>query len=330
MLDEIAMNRDTYSFEEADQRVEQFERLLRQNGIAIQPNSPLERLCLSVHDVLYKHRVPSSQDPLADIRPWLREVIGMNDLIHKLLRVQHHASFRQMARHLSLLNSGYPLQNIPTSVLDQSSNKIFELLLAAAVMQHGTDVELDDPENSGGDNPDVLATIGAKRWGFACKVAHSGNGKTIFDSISKGVEQIEVSPAEVGLVVVNLKNILRHDNYWSILNVDEWRSGQSPVFSGYSSVDDAVDAMNQEVSGIEQQIRKDVDPGDLAETFFGKKSIPAIAFYVATAITTVLLSSPIPASLGFIRMFEIGQVRPEDREHLTLVNDGIQYSPRLI
>jgi hypothetical protein len=268
---------------------------------------------------------------IADIRPWLREVLGMNDLIHKLLRVQHHASFKQITKHLSLLNSGFPPQNIPASVLDQSSNKIFELLLAAAIMQHGTDVELDDPKNPRGDNPDVLATIGARRWGFACKVAHSGNGKTIFDSISKGVDQIEVSPAaEVGLVVVNIKNIIRHDDYWSILNLDEWRSGQSPVFSGYPSADDAVAALNQEVSGIAQQIIKDVDPGDLVETFLGKKSILAIAFYVATAIGTVLLSSPMSASLGFIRMFEVGQVRPEDQEDLNLVNDGMQYSPRLI
>jgi hypothetical protein len=282
-----------------------------------------------VHDVLYKHRVPSSQDPLADIRPWLREALGMNALIHKLLRVEHHASFKQITKHLSLLNSGFPPQNIPASVLDQSSNKIFELLLAAAIMQHGTDVELDDPKNPRGDNPDVLATISARRWGFACKVAHSRNGKTIFDSIRKGVKQIEVSPAEVGLVVVNIKNIIQHDDYWSILNLDEWRSGQSPVFSGYPSADDAVAALNEEVSGIAQQIIKDVDPGDLVETFLGKKSIPAIAFYVAMAIGTVLLSSPMPASVGFIRMFEVAQVRPEDEEHLSLVNDGMQYSPRL-
>ena len=52
-----------------------------------------------------------------------------------------------------------PLQTTAGPGTDSGANKLFELLVACFAMQCGTDVALDDPDSSKGDNPDVLVTV---------------------------------------------------------------------------------------------------------------------------------------------------------------------------
>jgi hypothetical protein len=40
-------------------------------------------------------------------------------------------------------------------------------------------VQLDDPVNSAGDNPDVIAMFDGIRWGIACKVLHGSHPQSI-------------------------------------------------------------------------------------------------------------------------------------------------------
>lgn len=329
MSNGFKLNEEMYSFEQATQRFEAFESFLLENGIRIKPESELERLCLSIYDVLYKHNVPASQDPNADIRPLLRDILGMNALIHKILKVKDCPTVKTIVAHLDLLNQGNPLQNVLTPVTDQASNKIFELLIACAFMIHATDVELEDPYVSKGDNPDVLGSLCDYRFGIACKVAHALKGKTIFDTIEKGVNQIERSPAEVGVVIINVKNIINHDNYWTITNQQEWKSGAEPLFSGYKDYKYARDLLIQEVNSIADIVFEAVAANDLKELFNGKKSIPVLLFFVSTAIGTVIGGKPLPSSLGFLRMFTIDSISSNESRLIKLLNDGLQYRPRL-
>ncbi len=62
-----------------------------------------------------------------------------------------------MIPHLALLNAGSFLQNTRALTNDQASNKLFELLIGLAALNiPNTKVELDDPDHSKGDNPDVV------------------------------------------------------------------------------------------------------------------------------------------------------------------------------
>jgi hypothetical protein len=165
------MHKNTYTFTHAQELVMRFERVLLSIGIKIRPGSILERLCLNTVDLCEKHEHPELRPAdSVDIRPSYREMVGLFDLLVKLVSCEGHLAFPQLAPHLQLLNAGNPLQSVSTSVLDQDNNKLFELFLAALCLGVPVDdIVLDDPHSSRGDNPDVLATYQGKRWGLACK-----------------------------------------------------------------------------------------------------------------------------------------------------------------
>ncbi len=70
---------DMYSLREAEELVYKFESVLRGSGIEIAKNSELERLCLNILDVVEKHLNRNLRDPRADIGPYFRAFIGMQD-----------------------------------------------------------------------------------------------------------------------------------------------------------------------------------------------------------------------------------------------------------
>ena len=72
---------------------------------------------------------------------------------------------RPFKEHLALLNEGTPLQNVAAPRNDPSGDKVFELLIALGATRMGAEVTVDSPENSKGDNPDVIAAWKDARWG---------------------------------------------------------------------------------------------------------------------------------------------------------------------
>src|SRR5207245_2399261 len=84
-------------------------------------------------------------------------------------------------------------------------------------------------------NPDVLSTFDGVRWGFACKVLNSPTFSplTMFERLSDGIEQIEKSPAQVGCVVLNFKNVIDHNRTWPIRNPREVKAGHDPEFGAW-------------------------------------------------------------------------------------------------
>lgn len=323
------MNKDSYSFSKAQDDFEKFETLLRTKGIPVVPNSDLERLGLSVYDLLFRHEHPEIQNSNDDIRPFVREALGLNDLVGKVLKIKGNPSFGSLLDHFRLLNKGNPQQNAVTLVTDQASNKLFELLIACALMVHSDEVSLAHPDLENTDNPDVLARFGKALFGFACKVPHSPNGKTLFGNVRKAVEQINRSKADVGVVIMNLKNLLNHDDLWPILNETEWKNGAEPLFSGYLDSDDATNKLRSEVDQIVESIASEISKEDLVETFFGGKALPAIVFYVPTVVGTVVGGRPQLTSLGFLNMYEFGEIGADERIVLELLNDGFQLKQRL-
>jgi hypothetical protein len=232
------MNGQLASFADVQNMMFQFEQVLHQHDIAVRPGSQLDRSCLSVMDTLFQHEHSSARDEYADVRPIFSHALGLWEFAKKIVRLSSHPDFGVLVPHLKQMNDGGFLQNIRAGDrerTDQIPAKMFELLMAMAAMDVGCDLQLDDPEHPKGDNPDLITTINGVRWAFACKMMMGTSPVSLFERIEDGIEQIKRvaapnGPVKRGIVVVSLKNRIDYDEFWPILNSEQYRKGEPPLF----------------------------------------------------------------------------------------------------
>jgi|GEM_PF-1345722 len=303
----ITPKEERYSFADAVKRLHQFEEILQSHDIEIQSGSVLEELCLNTIDFLEQHRHPETIDPQRDFRREFAEVIGLQEIVRKLLRHRNHPDFSQLVEHLRLLNECFPAQNTPSPVTDEGSNKTFELLIGLCCMDFGRNITLDNPIASTGKNPDVLVEINGQTWGFACKVLHSPNSQTFFNNLQKGIEQIENSPATTGIVVFNLKNILNHDDYWRLTNKDQFLKGQEPLFSAFHNRDEAFAKLQADGEMIRQNVLGGIAPEYWNHLFDDKKAIPGFLHFVQMCAGLRHDVGVHPSLFGYFSMTPIGK-----------------------
>lgn len=209
------------SFGNLDRKAELLQVALEDIGVSINPGGALEDLCLLLKELADFHQGKLAPERSCDLRPRFRRASGFNHLASLILAVKDDPQLRKMSSHLNLLNRGTPTQNTPALANDPSANKTFELLMALAAIRIGsTCVELDDPDNSRGDNPDILADFDGETWGLACKVPGGDAPETLFERIKEGIEQIERSRATRGFVTLNFKNRFDHDSVMPDLGRD--------------------------------------------------------------------------------------------------------------
>lgn len=298
---------ERYLFADAVERLHQFEALLKSYRIQIQPGSILEQLCLNTIDVLEKHRHPETIDTGKDFRQELAEVIGLQEIVRKLLRHKWHPDFPQLVQHLRLLNECHPTQNTPAAVTDEGSNKSFELLFGLCSMDVGRNLVLDNPVVSTGDNPDILVDIEGVRWGFACKVLHSINSQTFFDNLKKGIDQIEKSAAATGVVLFNLKNVLKHDEYWQLTNRAEYLAGAEPLFSAFLDREAAFLRLTADGERIRQAILAGIEPQHWVALFDRKRAIPGFLLFIQMCAGLRDAIGVHPSLFGYLSMTPIGR-----------------------
>ncbi len=300
-------NEERYTFADAVERLHQFEQLLCTQNIGIQAGSILEQLCLNTMDILEKHRHPETIDAGQDLRQELAEVIGLQEIIRKVLRHQLHPDFPQLVAHLRLLNNCRPAQNTPAAVTDQGSNKIFELLIALCSIDVGQNILLDNPVTSTGDNPDILIDIDRDRWGVACKVLHSRNSQSFFDNLEKGIDQIERSRANTGVVVFNLKNVLNHDEYWQITNRPEYLAGAEPLFNAFPNREAAFTKLTNDGEHIRNSVIDGIEAQHWVNLFNHKKAIPGFLLFVQMCGGLRHDGGVHPSLFGYLSMTAIGR-----------------------
>ncbi|MBX3330539.1 MAG: hypothetical protein KF722_09070 [Nitrospira sp.] len=250
-------------------------------------------------------------DPQKDIRHEFREVLGIWVFLRQIVRLKDHACFPQFAPHLALLNKGTVVQNTQAPLCQEATNKIFELLFALALLDLSDDVVLDHPFSAKGDNPDVLATIDGQCWGFACKTIYGSSGKTFYDNLKKGVEQIEAAPkAQVGIVVMNFRNIINHEKCWPILNEVEYQNGAEPIFSAYSQPEEFVRERIIEMVGQKHdQVVTEIGLLDIMKLFIGKKTLSGYLAYCPTCTGRDTTQGPVPRSINMLVVGEFGSVQ---------------------
>lgn len=296
---------------ELEQLVFAFEAVLDRFGIPIQSGSELEAACCAVFEVMGKNSNAQIRDLQEDIRQVFTEVLGIWSFLKKIVRLEDHPCFPQFVPHLALLNKGTVVQNKRATVCQEATNKIFELLFALVLLDVSNEVILDHPFLAKGDNPDVLATIGGQCWGFSCKTVYGSSGKTFYDNLKKGVEQIEAAPkAQVGIVVMNLRNTISHEACWPILNEAEYRNGAEPIFAAYERPAEFVTQhILEAVTDKCNQVVAEIGLSNVMNIFGGKKALPAFLALCQTCTGRVTALGPIPTSITRLDVGQFGDVQ---------------------
>jgi hypothetical protein len=309
-----------FTLAEAQARTVALEKLLRDHGVVLRSGVPLEAIALSVFEALYKHQTPLADDR-DDIRITFKHLIGLNELAGLILSVRDHPDFGKLIPHLHLLNEGVSIQNMPAPVVDQATNKVFELFAAILALHCGRDLELDDAA-ANGRNPDVLFTVQGRRWGIACKVLHANNPEGFITHLNKGIDQIEKSPAEVGIVLFAIKDLIDQEKFWSITNPIEAARGDAPYFSAFRDKQEPFRLLLNDAKQVGDALAGYLPAGYLQAAFHGKKSLPGFLVWAHVASAIVHDAHPVPTSVRAMTLQPLATIQPDDRAVLECLHQA--------
>ena len=310
---------EIFTLEEIVQSILDFEMLVREKqkspfygpSITTAGNAALEMLDA------FKRNIP--YDSQQDHREEWRKAIALADMLRKVLRVRKHPRFDQLWPHILLLLGDTNIAlNIYNKKEDQDANKIFELYMALVLAPLTPDLEPEDPvASAGGKNPDVIATLDGARWAFACKVMHSASPKTFIDRVRDGIDQIQNSDAEKGIVVISLKNLLKHDFFWT-MKADStiWNL----VMPGPIHPEIVRRMFVEYCRGYHHKVIEELLGGPAAfnDVFKNTKAVPAVLMHLCTTICVVDQGKP---GFHLMRMFGTLNADPLPADlHATLEN----------
>jgi hypothetical protein len=207
-----------------------------------------------------------------------------------MLHAQEHPDFGELLQHLGLLVGSADVSQfsmIPISASPSekdTNNKVFELLVAGILFRMLSKIQLDKVRPSKLDkrNPDVIGEFQGKRWGFACKTCHTKNPKSFLERVEDGIDQIEKADVERGIVIVNLKNMIPHDEIWPAAKnplSGEWGYG------AYQNKDAARTMILQVFTKFEEEVYILTGSRQMfVNKFRGKKAVPRVLmFYCSVA-----------------------------------------------
>jgi len=314
-----------HSFQEIQDTIFNFEELLTKHGLTIDSNSELNKICINASTLQDVYSGKYSFDEYEELPEYLSEAMGLYDFASKLLSIEKKHSFDSFVPHLDLLNKGSVPQNVRSKITDSSSNKLFELYLASLLIHIGEDIELDHPQNAKGDNPDILITIKDRRWGFACKAVHSPKEKSIFQNIEKACKQIAASEAEVGIPVINMKNVIDHNALWPLLNESQVNSGEHPIWGTFFDANDASKILQAYVLELREKYQTDEWATEFEILFASKKNVlPAVVFVLQAGCSILMDGQPFPSKLNVMSILPFGKLDGADSDVIHNLNEMMQ------
>jgi hypothetical protein len=298
---EIARLNDFITFDQADKLADEFEAILKKYGVKIAVGSPLEWGMLLLHKMKDLHANPQNGLAWPSLGFDLQEAVGVLHMIELVTRRANHPEFGKLIPHITLLNKTEVAQTKKARLTDNESTKVLELVVALASLEKGHDIELDDPiKSSRGSNPDVMVRmLDGRLWGFACKVARGDAPKSMFDLIKGGIDQIERSKAEVGIVILSLKDKLPHHALFPQLGTDP--SG-TPILGVHRDVNDIKNRLIGFVVEKFIKMERDVTRDAIWNEIRGKKSLPGVLVPVMVGVGISTDKGPAASTIGFLQL----------------------------
>jgi hypothetical protein len=199
-----------------------------------------------------------------------------------------------------------------------------ELYIGCLAAHVGTNVELDSPTSSKGDNPDVIFTATedsqdtrARRWALAIKTISTKQGQTIFDNIKDAAQQIDKPrcQADIGMVIINAKGALCHDNLWEASFVD---------------INQAIEALRAELDELVANAQANRSEGEWDELFLGKVVRPVIFMGQSVVRLPTQAGLQTPTALKMFRPYEMGGVNDVVGVSLAWCMNGFMHVRRQI
>ena len=305
-----------YPFDISQQDIFDFEQLLKDNGLTIKTGSNLERVSFAVLEANAKANKEIEHDNSIDIREFISDVTGIIDFVKKILKHKNHPNFQQIIPHLNLLNTASTATLTSKSrVTDDGNNKLLELYIALLCMSFATNICLDSPSNSKGNNPDIMFDFQGEKWAIACKALHSNNEKTLYDTIEKGTKQIKVSNASKGIVVVNFKNIIDRKKVWPLINQEQFdNNNEDPLFACFSDIKTPSQILNSYSYDFKQRLVGTIGLENLIK--LSESKCPAGFLVFLQAVTSVQYNGECPPTI--LKTFNLVSFETISNEYIEL------------
>ena len=170
-------------FEVFDEEISKLSALLDTLGVEIPDDADITTQTYASFAALY-------YSVFADERPSMTRadeiekgtaLAGLGALAAKINRAAQTVGFDQIRPHLAKMVEGSLLMNGRNEVTDDAGNKNSGLYVGCLALGAGCEIELEDPNKSGGGtNPDVLLRYAGQDWSIAVKTSHSATPQTIF------------------------------------------------------------------------------------------------------------------------------------------------------
>jgi hypothetical protein len=238
----------------------------------------------------YKREIP--HDTRRDYRDDWRRALSLGDILRKVILLQHYPVFDSIWPHLLLLlGDGEIAQSLWSPKEDQNPNKVFELYVALLILPFCDRMDLDDPAaSSGGKNPDILAEIHGEKWAFACKAMHSPLAKSLLDRVRDGIRQVKATDADNGVIVVSLKNVLKHDQLWPVTH--EPGTGDY-IYFAYQDSSSVEQYFHGECNRYQTELIELLGgPEKFNDVFKGSRVYPVVLVHLCTAVSVLKNGRP--------------------------------------
>ncbi len=320
--------RDLISFADVVRTANVFESTLHALSIEIAPGSPLEEaltLLKGLEAIRLGHKaLPDS------LREDLPRAAGLLELVRLVNAGQENTqSLAPFVPHLRLLSKAREVSQHVRQRGDEATNKLFELFFGGVCAACGSDLILADPEHSRSEkHPDILITIKNRRWAFECKVIVGDSPRSWFERLEDGAGQIQnCAEAEVGCVVLNLKNLLHPDDFLPVLNEEAYRAGQeAPEFGVWKDRKTLINYLGACGQLRDKQFRQMNVEADLVELFANhQKVVPAAIFILPTFAFVASETGPLPTPIHMMYLAPFGRPGRADEYVLFLLNECLHH-----
>jgi hypothetical protein len=294
------------SLKSSDDEVEWFRRFIAEHSKGIYKNSDFDNMLGDLENFAKYSKGKVEILPADEEFPdFLRHSVASSYLI-RLLRENFNNIKDEFLGHLQHFR-GTDICLMRKANSTMARNKSWELVVALVCSSFCQNVKQGKPE------PDVIVTVHGLEWAMPCKVLYSEIVENQLKPIIKGIKQIENSDFDQGVVMVNISNLVRHENYF-------FKSPEPTKYYSYATFEDAMSDFRKEVNDI--FVRLQTSNSNFTSIYYdknGKRREKTKAVLWFAQVVTVVMGKPVLLTQPMMTPLNNGKIE-EVKEILGLPN----------
>jgi len=244
------MNNNTSktSFNSYISLIDEFKKFLEDLNIEIPDNSYLSNTFENIYKISKYNAILDNQYIILPFsEDELRSIAFLPFMLRSLDNIKKHKDAEKLRNHFKLFTETKFAQNDSTLNLNPSEwkkvNSIWELDISIALINISASIiYIENPyESNNKSNVDIITEIDNVIWGIECKVPTTEEliPLSFKNLIEKGVSQIDVADVDCGIVCLNLRNLIKHNNYLKYYGNDR--------YSYFDNKNEAISLLNNEI-----------------------------------------------------------------------------------